>query len=112
MMEKIMEKNKKNKQDVGPKAVEQTLEMGKTADWNFSDAIMELQNEQRKKSIPKDSSPKESGFVSSLQKEVRLLMCLGHPNIIKIFQVIETDSECHIVMYSRRNKGNSQKAVK
>ena len=37
-------------------------------------------------------------FLSSLSKEVKLLMRLEHPNIIKLHQVIDTDSELFIIM--------------
>nr|KAJ3417848.1 Serine/threonine-protein kinase par-1 [Polyrhizophydium stewartii] len=42
-----------------------------------------------------DSNP---SFISTMQKEVQLMMRLDHPHIIKIFQVLETEEECFIVM--------------
>ena len=41
-----------------------------------------------------DSMP----FISKLQKEVQLMMRLDHPHVIKVFQVLETEDECYIVM--------------
>ena len=37
-------------------------------------------------------------FVRGLQLEVQLLMRLDHPNIIKLYQVLDTDDECLVVM--------------
>jgi serine/threonine protein kinase len=37
-------------------------------------------------------------LVSNLTKEVRLLMRLDHPNVIKMFQVFDADAELCIVM--------------
>lgn len=38
-------------------------------------------------------------FVSQLQLEVQLLMRLDHPNVIRLYQVMETEDECFVVMY-------------
>lgn len=45
-----------------------------------------------------ESPPETLAFINGLQKEVQLMMRLCHPNIIKIYQVIESESECYIVM--------------
>ncbi|KAJ3161812.1 Map microtubule affinity-regulating kinase [Geranomyces michiganensis] len=37
-------------------------------------------------------------FVSQLQLEVQLLMRLDHPNVIRLYQVMETEEECFVVM--------------
>ncbi|KAJ3393498.1 hypothetical protein HDU92_007694 [Lobulomyces angularis] len=37
-------------------------------------------------------------FIASLQLEVQLLMRLNHPNVIKLYQVMETEDECLVVM--------------
>ena len=37
-------------------------------------------------------------FVKSLALEVQLLMRLEHPNVIRVFQVLETEDECYIIM--------------
>ncbi|KAJ3215709.1 MAP microtubule affinity-regulating kinase 1 [Dinochytrium kinnereticum] len=37
-------------------------------------------------------------FVSALQLEVQLLMRLDHPNVITLYQVMETEDECYVVM--------------
>jgi hypothetical protein len=39
-----------------------------------------------------------TSLIDSLYAEVRLLMRLNHPNIIGLYQVIDTDDECFIVM--------------
>lgn len=39
-----------------------------------------------------------SKFIDKLQNEVQLMMRLCHPNIIKVYQVIESEKECYIVM--------------
>ncbi|KAJ3410443.1 Map microtubule affinity-regulating kinase [Chytridiales sp. JEL 0842] len=48
----------------------------------------------------KSASEKEAApsFVSSLQLEVQLLMRLDHPNIISLYQVMETEDECYVIM--------------
>ncbi|KAH9277159.1 hypothetical protein BASA83_000019 [Batrachochytrium salamandrivorans] len=48
--------------------------------------------------VPSVKPDKPPSFISTLQKEVQLMMRLDHPNIIKVFQVLETDEECFIVM--------------
>ena len=37
-------------------------------------------------------------FISNLQLEVQLLMRLDHPNVIRLYQIMETDDECYVVM--------------
>lgn len=37
-------------------------------------------------------------FVSKLQLEVQLMLRLDHPNIVKVYQVIDSEDECFIVM--------------
>ncbi|KAJ3164174.1 hypothetical protein HK101_000491, partial [Irineochytrium annulatum] len=37
-------------------------------------------------------------FVSTMQLEVQLLMRLDHPNVINLYQVMETEDECYVVM--------------
>ncbi|TPX33232.1 hypothetical protein SmJEL517_g03808 [Synchytrium microbalum] len=44
------------------------------------------------------SSKKPSSFLSHLQAEVQLIMRLDHPNVIKIYQVLDTEEECFVVM--------------
>lgn len=46
----------------------------------------------------KVSSSDAKLFLSSLSKEVKLLMRLEHPNIIKLHQVIDTEAELFIIM--------------
>lgn len=43
--------------------------------------------------------PLVPAFISGLQLEVQLLMRLNHPNVIRLYQVIETDEECYVVMF-------------
>jgi 5'-AMP-activated protein kinase catalytic alpha subunit len=67
--------------------------------------------EQVEKSRLKKEREKETGvkeededqqlvpsFISGLQLEVQLLMRLNHPNVIRLYQVIETDEECYVIM--------------
>ncbi|KAI8799600.1 kinase-like domain-containing protein, partial [Cladochytrium replicatum] len=37
-------------------------------------------------------------LISRLQQEVQLLMRLDHPNVIKLYQVVENEDECFVVM--------------
>ncbi|KAJ3341274.1 MAP microtubule affinity-regulating kinase 1 [Gonapodya sp. JEL0774] len=63
----------------------------------------EKANEPEKKSntpggggaVDESSAP---GVVKALQGEVQLLMRLDHPNIIKLYQVMENEDECYVVM--------------
>ncbi|KAJ3111566.1 MAP/microtubule affinity-regulating kinase 3 [Phlyctochytrium bullatum] len=45
-----------------------------------------------------DKDPSVPAFVSALQLEVQLLMRLDHPNVITLYQVMETEDECYVVM--------------
>jgi serine/threonine protein kinase len=38
-------------------------------------------------------------FSKSLSREVRLLQSLHHPNIIRLYQVVETEQEYYIITY-------------
>lgn len=58
-----------------------------------------------RKGIPKVvtpiTSPNDSeaiNFINSLENEVQLLMRLDHPNVIKTYQVIDSEEECYVVM--------------
>jgi 5'-AMP-activated protein kinase catalytic alpha subunit len=44
------------------------------------------------------STAQNKDILGKLSKEVKLLMRLDHPNIIKLHQVIETDAEMYIIM--------------
>lgn len=46
--------------------------------------------------VPSES--KSGDFINNLQKEAKLMIRLNHPNIIKIYQIIESETECYIVM--------------
>jgi serine/threonine protein kinase len=35
----------------------------------------------------------------NLNSEVKLLMRLSHPNIVQLYQVIDTDNECYVIMW-------------
>lgn len=37
-------------------------------------------------------------FIEKLENEVQLLMRLDHPNVIKTYQVIDSEEECFVVM--------------
>lgn len=67
--------------------------------------------EQQEKTRLKKAREKETGvkeqdddqelvpsFITGLQLEVQLLMRLNHPNVIRLYQVIETDEECYVIM--------------
>ncbi|KAI8899953.1 kinase-like domain-containing protein, partial [Globomyces pollinis-pini] len=45
-----------------------------------------------------EESAKKSKKIHEEREKLLLLMRLNHPNIIKTFQVIETDEECYVVM--------------
>lgn len=47
------------------------------------------------------TSPTDSAalnFINNLENEVQLLMRLDHPNVIKTYQVIDSEEECYVVM--------------
>ena len=48
--------------------------------------------------IPQTEREPQPDFVSKLQPEVQLMLRLDHPHIVKVFQVIDTEDECFIVM--------------
>ncbi|KAI9208700.1 kinase-like domain-containing protein, partial [Polychytrium aggregatum] len=56
----------------------------------------EKQEEKEKQNS--DKAAGEKSFVSSLQPEVQLLMRLDHPNVITLYQVMETEDECFVIM--------------
>ncbi|KAJ3177047.1 Map microtubule affinity-regulating kinase [Gaertneriomyces sp. JEL0708] len=62
-----------------------------TADHNKTPAVAAAAADGK----PKESTP---AFVSQLQLEVQLLMRLDHPNVIRLYQVMETEDECFVVM--------------
>lgn len=43
-------------------------------------------------------NPNVPSFVADLQLEVQLLLRLGHPNIIRLYQVMETQDETFVIM--------------
>ncbi|KAJ3093874.1 Map microtubule affinity-regulating kinase, partial [Phlyctochytrium planicorne] len=49
------------------------------------------------KEVKKEEGTLKS-FMSTLQLEVQLLMRLDHPNVINLYQVMETEDECFVVM--------------
>ena len=46
----------------------------------------------------KEESQLEKIHVDKLDVEVKLMMKLDHPNIIRIFQVIDSETVCYIIM--------------
>ncbi|KAJ3106347.1 Map microtubule affinity-regulating kinase [Phlyctochytrium bullatum] len=67
----------------------------------------EARRESKEKGDPKqtagqgasrETESEEPSFMSTLQLEVQLLMRLDHPNIINLYQVMETEDECFVVM--------------
>lgn len=46
----------------------------------------------------KKEEPEGDSLLGKLQPEVQLLMRLDHPNVIKLYQVMETENECYIIM--------------
>lgn len=43
-------------------------------------------------------SNSQPSYLSSIQLEVQLLMRLDHPNVIKLYQMVENEDECYVVM--------------
>lgn len=83
---------KLRKQSIGNHTISEIIE--KLKEGNRS--LISVENE-----APTAVPENEKGsalFINSLQKEVQLMMRLNHPNIIKIYQVIESEKECYIVM--------------
>ncbi|KAJ3311308.1 Map microtubule affinity-regulating kinase [Boothiomyces sp. JEL0838] len=51
--------------------------------------------------VNENNEPKQEGnpsLISSLENEVKLLLRLDHPNVVKIYQVIDGPKECHVIM--------------
>ena len=46
-----------------------------------------------------DGNDTTNDFVSKLQLEVQLMLRLDHPNIVKVYQVIDSEEETLIIMY-------------
>jgi serine/threonine protein kinase len=55
---------------------------------------------EKETGIKEEEEPQQlvPSFISGLQLEVQLLMRLNHPNVIRLYQVIETDDECYVIM--------------
>lgn len=52
-------------------------------------------------------------FINKLENEVQLLMRLDHPNVIRTYQVIDSEDECHVVMqYASGGEMTEHLAVK
>lgn len=42
--------------------------------------------------------PEKDQFMPTIQKEVKLMMRLDHPNVIKTYQIFDSVEECYVVM--------------
>lgn len=77
----------------------------KIIDKRMIEAMAEKAKQQARKS--KDKTPpapvleitSQPSYLASIQLEVQLLMRLEHPNVIKLYQMVENDDECFVVMY-------------
>jgi len=59
------------------------------------------QQARKKKSEPVpevDPASVQPSYLAVIQLEVQLLMRLDHPNVIKLYQMVESEDECYIVM--------------
>ncbi|KAJ3205290.1 Map microtubule affinity-regulating kinase [Dinochytrium kinnereticum] len=56
------------------------------------------QAKKEEKEKAADEGGDTPSFMSTLQLEVQLLMRLDHPNVINLYQVMETEDECFVVM--------------
>lgn len=45
-----------------------------------------------------DPATAQPSYLAVIQLEVQLLMRLEHPNVIKLYQMVESTDECYIVM--------------
>lgn len=45
-----------------------------------------------------DTTSTSVNFINQLENEVQLLMRLDHPNVIRTYQVIDSEEECYVVM--------------
>ncbi len=52
----------------------------------------------KKEKEPEEPAATTGTVLDSLSKEVKLLMRMDHPNVIKLFQVVDTENEVFIVM--------------
>jgi 5'-AMP-activated protein kinase catalytic alpha subunit len=67
----------------------------------FQVAIKIIRKDEEKKPKSEDKKSGEShenSPLNNLSKEVKLLIRLDHPNVIKLHQVIDTDTDLYIVM--------------
>ncbi len=68
---------------------------------DISKMMQDLALEKKKredKRKDKEQEEKMGNIVTKMELEVQLMMRLDHPNIVKIYQVIESDAELFIVM--------------
>ena len=68
---------------------------------DISKMMQDLALEKKKredKRKDKEQEEKTGNIVTKMELEVQLMMRLDHPNIVKIYQVIESDAELFIVM--------------
>jgi serine/threonine protein kinase len=122
MMRKMVEKQKEAAVQRRKKREQEADEKNKAtgvtipADATLSKVMEKLKESQKPAAEEPTVIPeREKGsalFIDNLQKEVQLMMRLNHPNIIKIYQVIESETECYIVMEHAKGELTDYLAVR
>jgi serine/threonine protein kinase len=94
--------------------IKRQAELAKKANIPGSDITIDTIKEPEKPVVINVAETKEikHSFIDDLQKEVQLMMRLKHPNIVSIYQVIESENECYIVMEHAKGELSDYIAVR
>ncbi|KAJ3269681.1 Map microtubule affinity-regulating kinase [Terramyces sp. JEL0728] len=90
----------KARKKIYAEAIEQ---LNNNPDWKENDnanlaEFVQKAKESANKGLQFEKEPSVTDSLSGFQKEVLLLMRLNHPNIVKIYQVVESTKDIYIVM--------------